>query len=51
MMQIKRSKLAGLILRLFGDGTRGLCLNEGGIQVLGPSLREIPLRDLAGPSS
>lgn len=49
MDQIERSKIAGLILRLLGDGTRGLCLNEAGLQVLGPSSPGVPFRDFAGP--
>lgn len=49
MSQIERSTIAGLILPLFGAGTRALCLNEAGLQVFGRSSRDIPWRDLAGP--
>ncbi|WP_193369334.1 UvrD-helicase domain-containing protein [Pelagibius marinus] len=49
MTQIERSKIAGLISRLLGEEARGLCLNEAGLQVLGPSLQEVSFRDFAGP--
>ena len=49
MDQIERSKIAGLILRLLGEGNRGRCLTKAGLQVLGLSSRGVPFRDFAGP--
>ena len=51
MQPLERSKIAGLVLSLLGQGNHAVCLTEAGLRVWGPSAQEILFRDLAGPST